>query len=425
MTSIATPSVADEAWFNDVSLQRLLTLLNDDGGEARVAGGAVRNALMGLAVADIDVATTLLPQDVVERAEAAGIKAVPTGIEHGTVTLVIDGTPFEVTTLRRDIETDGRHAKVSFGTDWQADAERRDLTINALYADASGAVIDLVKGLQDIESRTIRFIGDASQRIAEDHLRILRFFRFFAYYGSGRPDADGLRASARAKDKLSTLSGERVWSETKKLLAAPDPSRALLWMRQAGVLTEILPETEKWGIDAIHPLVAAEAALGWTPDPLLRLAAIVPPDAERLVAMAKRLRFSNADATKLAIWASAPAIPDEVTDVGFDRLLYRHGAVGMISRVKLALSSARAAAEGDPMAMRKSARLSVLLKRAEGYAKPVFPIAGADVLAAGVPAGKRVGEILKQIEDYWVERNFNADRAALAARLDEIVNQTS
>jgi poly(A) polymerase len=425
MTSDATPSVAGEAWFNDAALQRLLSLLNADGGGARVAGGAVRNALMGLAVADIDVATTLLPQDVVERADAAGIKAVPTGIEHGTVTLVIDGTPFEVTTLRRDIETDGRHAKVSFGTDWQADAERRDLTINALYADASGAVVDLVGGLPDIEKRVIRFIGDASQRIAEDHLRILRFFRFFAYYGSGRPDADGLRASARAKDRLSTLSGERVWSETKKLLAAPDPSRALLWMRQAGVLTEILPETEKWGIDGIHPLVAAEAALGWTPDPLLRLAAIVPPDAERLVAMAKRLRFSNADTTKLAIWASAPAIPDEVTDVGFDRLLYRHGAVGMVSRVKLALASARAAAEGDPMAMRKSARLSVLLKRAEGYAKPVFPIAGADVLAAGVPAGKRVGEILKQIEDYWVERNFNPDRAALAARLDEIVNQTS
>lgn len=425
MTSIATPSVAGEAWFNDAALQRLLLLLNADGGEARVAGGAVRNALMGLAVADIDVATTLLPQDVVERAEAAGMKAVPTGIEHGTVTLVIDGTPFEVTTLRRDIETDGRHAKVSFGTDWQADAERRDLTINALYADASGAVVDLVKGLQDIESRTIRFIGDASQRIAEDHLRILRFFRFFAYYGSGRPDADGLRASARAKDRLSTLSGERVWGETRKLLAAPDPSRALLWMRQAGVLTEILPETEKWGIDGIHPLVAAEAALGWTPDPLLRLASIVPPDAERLAAMAKRLRFSNADAAKLAVWASAPAIPDEVTDVGFDRLLYRNGVAGMVARVKLALSSARAAAEGDPMAMRKSARLSVLLKRAEGYAKPVFPIAGADVLSAGVPAGKRVGEILKQIEDFWVERNFNPDRAALATRLDEIVKQSS
>jgi poly(A) polymerase len=414
-------SVANEEWFKDPALQRILSLLNGDGGEARVAGGAVRNALMGLPVADVDVATTLLPQTVVERATNAGLKAVPTGIEHGTVTLVVDGRGFEVTTLRRDIETDGRHAKVAFGTDWQADAERRDLTINALYADQSGAVVDLVKGVPDIESRTIRFIGDAGQRIAEDYLRILRFFRFFAYYGSGRPDADGLRASARAKDKLSTLSAERVWMETKKLLAAPDPSRALLWMRQVGVLTTILPETEKWGIDAIHGLTATEQALGWKPDPLLRLAAIVPPQAERLDALAKRLRLSNADAGSLMAWANAPVVPDEVTDVGFNPLLYRHGSQGLGMRLRLALASARTAAEGDPIAMRKAARLSVLLDRAKDYQKPVFPLSGADVVAAGVPAGKRVGEILKMLEDFWVERNFALGRAELSARLDAMV----
>lgn len=417
-------SVADEAWFRDPALQRILTLLNTDGGEARVAGGAVRNALMGLPVADVDVATTLRPEKVVERAVTAGIRAVPTGIEHGTVTLVIDGHGFEVTTLRRDIETDGRRAKVVFGTDWQADAERRDLTINALYADAQGEVIDLVNGLPDIETRTVRFIGEAAERIAEDYLRILRFFRFFAHYGSGRPDADGLRACARAKDKLSTLSAERVWSETKKLLSATDPSRALLWMRQAGVLTEVLPETEKWGIDGIHGLVAAEKALGWVPDPMLRLAAIVPPDAARLDALAKRLKMSNAEAARLATWANAPVPPDEVTDVGFDRLLYRHGAEGLILRLKLALASARTAAEGDPAAMRKSARLSVLLKRAENYEKPVFPLGGADIVAAGVPAGKRVGEILKELEDFWVERNFALDRAALTARLEDMIRSS-
>ncbi|MBW6423033.1 CCA tRNA nucleotidyltransferase [Rhizobium sp. XQZ8] len=421
----ATPkSVAGEAWFQDPALTRVLALLNADGGEARVAGGAVRNALMGLPVADVDIATTLLPQKVVERANAAGIKAVPTGIEHGTVTLVIDGHPFEVTTLRRDIETDGRHAKVAFGTDWQADAERRDLTINALYADKDGAVIDLVEGLPDIESRTVRFIGDASQRIAEDYLRILRFFRFFAYYGVGRPDADGLRASARAKEKLSTLSAERIWAETKKLLSAPDPSRALLWMRQVGVLTEILPETEKWGIDAIHGLVAAEQALGWKPDPMLRLASIVPPDAARIDAMAKRLRMSNAETGQMAGWAATPSLPDEVTDVGFDRLLYRHGPAGMVMRLKIALAGARGGADGDPIAMRKSARFSVLLKRAEGYSKPVFPLSGADIVSAGVPAGKRVGEILKLLEDFWVERNFALDRAALSARLDAMVRNS-
>jgi len=417
-------SVADEAWFKDPALQRILTLLNADGGEARVAGGAVRNALMGLPVADIDVATTLRPEKVVERAVTSGIRAVPTGIEHGTVTLVIDGHGFEVTTLRRDVETDGRRAKVAFGTDWQADAERRDLTINALYADAQGEVIDLVNGLPDIETRTVRFIGEAAERIAEDYLRILRFFRFFAHYGSGRPDADGLRACARAKDKLSTLSAERVWAETRKLLSAADPSRALLWMRQAGVLSEILPETEKWGIDGIHGLVATEKSLGWAPDPLLRLAAIVPPDAERLDALAKRLKMSNAEAARLATWANAPVPPDEVTDVGFDRLLYRHGAEGLVLRLRLALASARTAAEGDPAAMRRSARLSVLLKRAESYDRPAFPLSGADIVAAGVPAGKRVGEILKELEDFWVERNFTLDRAALTARLEDMIRSS-
>lgn len=414
-------SVADEPWFQDPALQRILALLNDKGAQARVAGGAVRNALMGLPVADVDIATTLPPEQVMERAASAGVKVVPTGIEHGTVTLITEGQPFEVTTLRRDVETDGRRAKVAFGTDWQADAERRDLTINALYADPQGQVIDLVGGLPDIETRTIRFIGDAAQRIAEDYLRILRFFRFFAHYGSGRPDAEGLRAAARAKDKLSTLSAERIWAETKKLLSAADPSRALLWMRQVGVLTAILPETEKWGIDAIHGLVAAEQALAWAPDPLLRLAAILPPDPERLEAMTKRLRLSKAEAGVLLAWAKAPAIPDEVTDVGFDRLLYRHGVQGLLMRLKLALAAARNAAEGDPLAMRKSARLSVLLARAQVYSRPVFPLAGADVTAAGVPPGRRVGEVLKLLEDFWVERNFAPDRAALVARLTEMI----
>ncbi len=416
-------SVAGETWFQDAALSQVMTFLNSDGGEARVAGGAVRNALMGLDVADVDIATTLRPEVVVERAKAAGIKAVPTGIEHGTVTLVVDGRGFEVTTLRRDIETNGRHAVVEFGTDWKADAERRDLTINALYADDRGEVIDLVEGMKDIETRTVRFIGDAAQRIAEDHLRILRFFRFFAYYGSGRPDADGLRACARAKEQLSALSAERVWTETKKLLGAADPSRALLWMRQAGVLTAILPETEKWGIDGIHSLVAAEQALGWKPEPLLRLAAIVPPDVERLDALSKRLRLSNADALKLQQWAATPVLPDEVTDVGFTRLLYRHDRQGMTFRLKLALASARAAAEGDPVAMRRSARLSQLLSMTEKYVKPNFPLSGGDVIAAGVPAGKRVGEILKELKEFWISRNFNPERPELAARLADMVSE--
>ena len=413
-------SVSGETWFSDPALTRVLALLNGDGGEARVAGGAVRNSLMGLPVADVDIATTLRPQAVVERAKAAGVKVVPTGIEHGTVTLVIDGVPFEVTTLRRDVATDGRHAEVAFGTDWQADAERRDLTINALYATQDGAVIDLVNGLPDIESRTVRFIGDAATRIAEDHLRILRFFRFFALYGSGRPDAEGLKACARAKESLARLSAERVWSETKKLLGAPDPGRALLWMRQAGVLTEILPETEKWGIDAIPGLIEAEKAFGWTPDALLRLAAIVPADRERLRALAERLRFSKAEAVVLDQWAAAPEIAKKLAETALDRLLYRNGQQGLTMRLKLALAAARARGLGDADALAFSGLCQRLLTRAEKWQKPSFPLSGADVMAAGIAAGPKVGAVMGTIEDEWVAGNFHDDRAKLLARLEAL-----
>ena len=228
-------NLADRDWFQEPGLQRVMALLNSGGAETRVVGGAVRNSLMGLAVGDIDLATTLVPEEVIERAEAEGIKVVPTGIEHGTVTLVFEGKGYEVTTLRRDVETNGRHAEVAFGASWQEDADRRDLTINALYVGLDGEVIDLVGGLKDIETKTIRFIGDAEQRIAEDYLRVLRFFRFFAHYGSGRPDTEGLKASARARTQLKSLSAERVWSEIKKLLSARDPGRALLWMRQSEI----------------------------------------------------------------------------------------------------------------------------------------------------------------------------------------------
>ena len=414
-------SVSGEAWFADPALVRVLALLNGEGGEARVAGGAVRNSLMGLPVADIDIATTLRPDEVVARAKAAGIKAVPTGIEHGTVTLVLDGKPFEVTTLRRDVATDGRHAEVAFGTDWRMDAERRDLTINALYATADGTVVDLVNGLPDIESRTVRFIGDAATRIAEDHLRILRFFRFFALYGSGRPDAEGLKACARAKDTLANLSAERVWSETKKLLAAPDPGRALLWMRQAGVLTKILPETEKWGIDAIPGLVDAERAFDWTPDALLRLAAMVPPDRARLKALAERLRLSKAEAAVLDHWAAAPEIAPKLAETAFDRLLYRNGPQGLAIRLKLALAAARARGLGDPDALAFAGLCQRLLARAGKWKKPTFPLNGADVLAAGVPAGPKVGAVLGTIEEEWVAGNFRSDRAKLLARLEGLV----
>ncbi|MCO6185432.1 CCA tRNA nucleotidyltransferase [Rhizobium sp. L1K21] len=409
-------SVAQEDWFNEPRLKRVMDLLNGDGGEARVAGGAVRNALMGLPISDVDIATTLLPQDVVARAEDAGLKAVPTGIEHGTVTLVVEGRGFEVTTLRRDVETFGRHAEVAFGTDWRQDAERRDLTMNALYADAEGQVIDLVDGIADVETRTVRFIGEAEDRIREDYLRILRFFRFFAHYGSGRPDASALKAIARTKEGISKLSAERVWQELKKLLAAEDPGRALLWMRTTGVLTLVLPESEKWGIDEVPALVDAGRAFGWKPDPLFRLAGMVPPDSARLSAMAERLRMSKAEAGFFERWAAAPEIADDLAGTALDRMLYRYGPDGILTRLRIKLAIARAKSGGDIDMTAKVARLSELVRRAENWSRPQFPISGADMIALGVTPGPQIGEILGKVEDAWVERNFSGDRDMLLER---------
>ena len=256
----------------------------------------------------------LPPAEVIARAEAAGLKTAPTGIAHGTVTVIADGRPFEVTTLRRDVETDGRHAVVQFTTDWKEDASRRDFTMNALYCDVAGEVLDPLGGLADLQAGRVRFIGSAEDRIREDYLRILRFFRFFAWYGEGRPDAEGLKACARLKAGLATLSAERVWAELKRLLQAPDPTRALLWMRTTEVLQKALPES--WGIDAIHRLVAAERAEGWPPDPLLRLEAILPPHRARIDALAERLRLRAPRRRGCIAWADAPEA--DPGDVGGD-----------------------------------------------------------------------------------------------------------
>jgi len=409
-------SIAGAEWLQGADLQRLLAALKAGGEEARVVGGAVRNALLGQAVADVDIATTTLPEETVRRAERAGFRTAPTGIEHGTVTVVAGGRGYEVTTLRADTDTDGRRAKVSFGRDWKTDAERRDFTINALYAEADGSVIDLVGGLADLESRTLRFIGDAETRIKEDYLRILRFFRFFAWYGSGRPDAEGLKACARLKDGLERLSAERVWAELKRLLSAPDPSRSLLWMRQAGVLTKALPESEKWGIDAIHGLVAAERDLGWDVDAMLRLEAMIPPDADRMSGLAGRLKLSNAEAERLTSWASAQKIAATVPESLLARTLYSSGQQPVVDRLKLSLASARASAVTSNDALVEAGGYSKLLKFAHKWQKPQFPLKGADLQAIGVPPGPEIGTLLKRLEKEWVESGFRLDRKALLER---------
>lgn len=402
-------------WLKDAALQALLQALAGDGDEeARVVGGAIRNTLLSQAVADIDIATTALPATTVERAKAAGFKTVPTGIEHGTVTVVANGRPFEVTTLRQDIETNGRHAKVKFGRDWKADAERRDFTINALYCDAGGTILDLVGGIADIESRTLRFIGDAESRIEEDFLRILRFFRFFAWYGDGRPDAAGLRAATRLKAGIEKLSAERIWAEMRKLLAAPDPSRALLWMRQTGVLSLVLPESEKWGIDAIHGLIGAEAHFGWGADAMLRLESLVPPDPERLADLAKRWRLSNAERDRLLAYASAEPVSPALEDSGLRARLYFGDKGGVLDRLRLALAVEKAKGEGR---LAETAALSRLLASAEAFAPPPFPVRGADLQKAGLEPGRELGAALKGLERIWVDSGFSLTRDRLLAMM--------
>jgi len=415
-------SIAARAeWLADANLQRLLAALSADGEEARIAGGAVRNTLLGEPVSDIDIATTTIPDETEQRAQGAGFRTVPTGKEHGTITVIIDGRGYEVTTLRADVETDGRHARVAFGKDWKRDAERRDFTINALYARADGEVVDLVGGLTDLETRTLRFIGDADARIREDYLRILRFFRFFAWYGKGRPDADGLRASARLKDGLARLSAERIWAELKKLLSAPDPSRALLWMRQAGVLTQILPESEKWGIDAIHGLIATEKDLGWQVDPMLRLASLLPPVQEKLEAMAERLRMSKAEAAKLTSWAAAGSASHTTSELALSKQLYLGDVCGTAYRLKLALAAARARAQQEDAALVEAGGYSRQLKFLDGWTKPAFPINGGDLLKLGAAPGKAMGESLKALEKEWMDSGFRMERDALLARAAELI----
>jgi len=412
-----TATTIEADWLTTPGLQTLLATLSADGEEARVVGGAVRNSVLGHPVSDIDVATTTLPDETVRRVEAAGFRAVPTGIEHGTVTVVTLEHAYEVTTLRRDIETDGRHAVVHFGRDWKADAERRDFTINALYARADGSIVDLVGGIEDLGSQTLRFIGDSETRIREDYLRILRFFRFFAWYGKGRPDAAGIRAATRLKEGLDGLSVERVWTELKKLLAAPDPSRALLWMRQTGVLTRILPESERWGIDAIHSLVESEGAFGWAPDPMLRLAAIVPPDPARLTQMAERLKLSNSDRDRIVGFAIAePAKPEE-SDSAFRTRLYFGDRAAIADRLRLAVASARGKAESSRETLDAIASLTSQLEIVATFAPPAFPVSGEDLKSAGIAPGPEMGKTLDRLRKLWASSGFVLGRESLLERV--------
>ncbi len=378
-------------WLAADAPRAVFAALAGAGHSAFYVGGCVRNALLNRPVSDIDIATSAWPDATVAAAEAAGLKAVPTGADHGTITVVAGGQGFEVTTFRRDVETDGRHAVVAFSDRLEDDAARRDFTMNALYADAGGAVIDPVGGLPDLRAGRLRFIGDPAARIAEDYLRILRFFRFHAWYAdpAGGLDAAGLAACAAGALGLDRLPPERIGAEMRKLLAAPDPGPAVAGMAEAGVLARVLPGADAAGLQA---LLAAERAVAAAPDPVRRLAALGGR------AAAERLRLTRAEARDLAALGAAetPTSPPAA-------LAYRHGPD--LARSHALLAAARAG-QTPPADLEQDL--------ARGAAAQ-FPLSARDLMPG--LEGPALGAALRRLEDAWIASDFRLDRAALLAQL--------
>ena len=363
-------------------MERLLDALGAGEGLTRYVGGAVRDDLLDLPVSDVDLATRLQPQEVIERLEAARIKAVPTGIDHGTVTAVSDGHAYEVTTLRRDVATDGRRATVAFTAAWEEDAARRDFTINALSADPiTGEVFDYFGGLEDLLAHHVRFIGDPLKRIAEDHLRILRYFRFHARFGSGKPDEAALEACTVRANDLMALSRERIADELLKLLSIQDPSITLTIMLGRGILKPVLPEIGRNRIDDLKSLIAAEAAAGIAPAGLRRLSALLPRDAAVAEAVAARLKLSNKARKRLSCAAGTDVEPTP------EALSYRVGSDCAVDRLLLA---------GRPDEA----------SRIHKWHPPRLPISGGALIARGLTEGPIVARTLRQIEDRWIAAGF-------------------
>jgi len=402
-------------WLKSGPPARVLKLLTGGGEEARVVGGAVRNALLKIPIGDIDIATTAVPEEVIRRATAAGIKSVPTGVEHGTVTLVIDSHPFEVTTLREDTETFGRKAKVAFGRDWIRDAERRDFTINGLSVDAEGRVHDYVGGLDDIAAKRVRFIGDPNKRISEDFLRILRFFRIHAAYGAGEPDRSGYLACINARAGLATLSAERVRLEMLKLMVADGAAVAVAAMVEGGLLLPIFGGVAYTG--PFEAMISIERALRLIPDPVRRLAALAVAVTEDAKRVSSRLRLTNVEAKALDSmghrwWRLARM--DEATA---RRRLYRLGEHRY--RDRLLLAWARSGEDSEASAWRELATLP------ERWSAPKFPLKAADFISRGIGQGPQLGRALGSAEDAWLAAGFPLDQAALNTIADQAVARLS
>lgn len=396
---MAAVTLPPAAWRKRAGLDALCAALGADVGDARFVGGIVRDTLLGTDANDIDIATRLAPAVVIERLRASGIKAVPTGIAHGTVTAVLPDGPVEVTTLRRDVATDGRHATVAFTDDWRADAARRDFTINALYADpASGAVFDYFGGLADLAAARVRFIGDPRQRIAEDHLRILRFFRFLARFGDA-PDADGLAACAARANDLMALSRERIADELLKLLVAARAPAIVALMIDHGIFAPVLPEITS--ADRLTRVAMIEGEAGLAPNAIRRLAALLPDDPALGDQLGARLKLSNAQRKRL-IAALTPTLGPP------HALGYRLGPDGAADRLVLHASRDEALAA---------------LAALEGWTAPSLPVSGGDLVARGLSKGPDVARTLRRIEDQWLAEDFPAANR-LAAIIDAEVDQT-
>jgi poly(A) polymerase len=379
--------------------------------EGRFVGGAVRNALLGVPVVDIDIAVPMPPAETMARLKAKSIKVIETGLDHGTVTAIAGTHAFEITSLRRDVETDGRHAVIAFTDDWAEDAARRDFTLNALYATTTGEIFDYATGVEDLIAGKVRFMGDARARIAEDYLRVLRLFRFHAWYGKGEIDAEGLRAAAEAKDKLKTLSAERVAKELLRLLEAGNPSPVLRMLAATGILSTLLPGALQ--LSRLEKLAEIDADNLSTRDGALRLAALLP-DSDAAHAAADALKLSNADRARLEQALGGAALTAGLSAKDARLLLYRLSVARFRDKVLLAWAGAPKGTNALPWRM--------MLRMAETWERPRFALTGLDVMQAGIAEGPDVGRVLGQVEDWWAGGDFTASEAALREKLKSVID---
>ncbi len=391
------------------AVRMLLSRLGADGDTARFVGGCVRDTVVGREVGDIDLATEVPPGRVMALLDGRGIRTIPTGLAHGTVTAVVDGAVYEITTLRRDVETDGRRATVAFTDDWRGDAARRDFTINALYLDADGTLYDPTGGLDDLRAGRVRFIGAPRERLEEDVLRLLRFFRFHARYGKGAPDAAAMAACRDFAPRLPGLSGERVWAELRRILAVPDPGNALRLMDEADVLRRIVPGAA--ALDRLDRIAGIETELGLDPSAIRRLAAVLAPEVSDIDGLARELRLSRAESVRLekAVRRSAELIasPDP-SSIG--ERLYRWSETTFGDALAVAWADCRSKG-GDESVFERHARALT------AWSRLVFPVGGEDAIALGAEPGPPIGRALAETEAWWIGEGFAPGRDACLVRL--------